>query len=125
MENYYLSSCHSHFTIFINFDEDSITGDEEIDEDEERIRTLLSTPVEELELSVRSSNCLKNANIRTIGDLTRKTEDEIAKTRNFGKKSLLEIKEKLLEWNLALGMTDYSILKTAKKLESSKEEDDE
>jgi len=114
-----------HFTIFINFDEDSITGDEEIDEDEERIRTLLSTPVEELELSVRSSNCLKNANIRTIGDLTRKTEDEIAKTRNFGKKSLLEIKEKLLEWNLALGMTDYSILKTAKKLESSKEEDDE
>lgn len=114
-----------HFTIFINFDEDSITGDEEIDEDEERIRNLLSTPVEELELSVRSSNCLKNANIRTIGDLTRKTEDEIAKTRNFGKKSLLEIKEKLSEWNLALGMTDYSILKTAKKLESSKEEDDE
>jgi DNA-directed RNA polymerase subunit alpha len=113
-----------HFTIFINFDEDSITGDEEIDEDEERIRTLLNTPVEELELSVRSSNCLKNANIRTIGDLTRKTEDEIAKTRNFGKKSLLEIKEKLAEWNLALGMTDYSNLKAAKKLESSKEEDD-
>ena len=114
-----------HFTIFINFDEDSITGDEEIDEDEERVRALLNTPVEELELSVRSSNCLKNANIRTIGDLTRKTEEEIAKTRNFGKKSLLEIKEKLSEWNLALGMTDYSNLKAAKKLESSKEVSDE
>ncbi len=114
-----------HFTIFINFDEDSITGDEEVDEDEERVRALLNTPVEELELSVRSSNCLKNANIRTIGDLTRKTEEEIAKTRNFGKKSLLEIKEKLSEWNLALGMTDYSNLKAAKKLESSKEVSDE
>lgn len=114
-----------HFTIFINFDEDSITGDEEIDEDEERVRSLLNTPVEELELSVRSSNCLKNANIRTIGDLTRKSEEEIAKTRNFGKKSLMEIKEKLSEWNLALGMTDYSNLKAAKKLESSKEESDE
>ncbi len=114
-----------HFTIFINFDEDSITGDEEIDEDEERVRSLLNTPVEELELSVRSSNCLKNANIRTIGDLTRKTEEEIAKTRNFCKKSLMEIKEKLAEWNLSLGMTDYSNLKTAKKLESSKEVSDE
>ena len=56
---------------------------------------------------------MKNANIRTIGDLTKKTEEEIAKTRNFGKKSLQEIKEKLKEWNLTLGMTDYSILKTA------------
>ena len=114
-----------HFTIFINFDEDSISGDDEPDEDEERIRSLLDTPVEELELSVRSSNCLKNANIRTIGDLTRKTEDEIAKTRNFGKKSLLEIKEKLDEWNLSLGMTDYSNLKITRKLESAKEESDE
>ena len=59
-----------HFTIFINFDEAEAGGDDEIDEDEERIRALLDTPVEELELSVRSSNCLRNANIRTIGDLT-------------------------------------------------------
>jgi DNA-directed RNA polymerase subunit alpha len=81
--------------------------------------------VEELELSVRSSNCLKNANIKTIGDLTRKTEDEIAKTRNFGKKSLLEIKEKLKEWNLSLGMADYSVLKTSKKLQTKKEEENE
>ena len=114
-----------HFTIFINFDEDAIGGDETVDEEEERIRALLDTPVEELELSVRSSNCLKNANIKTIGDLTRKTEDEIAKTRNFGKKSLLEIKEKLKEWNLSLGMADYSVLKTSKKLQTKKEEENE
>lgn len=107
-----------HFTIFINFDEDSIGGDEDVDEEEERVRAILDTPVEELELSVRSSNCLKNANIKTIGDLTRRTEEDIAKTRNFGKKSLLEIKEKLKEWNLSLGMTDYSALKTARKLQT-------
>lgn len=116
-----------HFTIFINFDEDEIMGDEEIDEEEERIRALLDTPVEELELSVRSSNCLKNANIRSIGDLTRRTEEDIAKTRNFGKKSLQEIKEKLKEWNLSLGMTDYSALKNSIKLGKNlrKEEDEE
>jgi DNA-directed RNA polymerase subunit alpha len=114
-----------HFTIFINFDEDIVTSEEEIDEEEERIKQVLETPVEELELSVRSSNCLKNANIRTIGDLTHRTEDDIAKTRNFGKKSLLEIKEKLKEWGLSLGMTDYSVLKTSSKIQASKEENDE
>ncbi|MCK5197009.1 MAG: DNA-directed RNA polymerase subunit alpha, partial [Spirochaetales bacterium] len=114
-----------HFTIFINFDEDAVSGDEEVDEEEERIKSILETPVEELELSVRSSNCLKNASIRSIGDLTRKSEDEIAKTRNFGKKSLLEIKEKLKEWNLSLGMTDYSVLKTSRKLEMNGEEENE
>ncbi|MFP4362605.1 MAG: DNA-directed RNA polymerase subunit alpha [Spirochaetia bacterium] len=113
-----------HFTIFINFDEEGIESDEEIDEEEERIKNLLETPVEELELSVRSSNCLKNANIRTIGDLTRKTEEEIAKTRNFGKKSLQEIKEKLKEWNLSLGMTDYSVLKNSIKLAKKKDEEE-
>lgn len=111
-----------HFTVFINFDEDHIMGDDDIDEDNERIRALLDTPVDELELSVRSSNCLKNANIKTIGDLTSKTEDEIAKTRNFGKKSLQEIKEKLKEWNLGLGMTDYSALKSAAEIPVKKEE---
>lgn len=115
-----------HFTVFINFDEDHILGDDDVDEDNERVRALLETPVDELELSVRSSNCLKNANIKTIGDLTSKTEDEIAKTRNFGKKSLQEIKEKLKEWNLSLGMTDYSSLKGAVRFPDKKEElDDE
>jgi DNA-directed RNA polymerase subunit alpha len=106
-----------HLSIFINFDEDAAMDEDEVDEEEARIRAILDTPVEELELSVRSSNCLRNANIRTIGDLTRKTEDEIAKTRNFGKKSLLEIKEKLQERNLSLGMKDYSVLKKLNKVE--------
>ncbi|MFP4429697.1 MAG: DNA-directed RNA polymerase subunit alpha [Spirochaetaceae bacterium] len=112
-----------HFTVFINFDEDDILGDDDIDEEEERIKKLLDTPVEELELSVRSSNCLKNANIRSIGDLTSRTEEDIAKTRNFGKKSLQEIKEKLHEWNLSLGMTDYSQLKNALRVRQEAEEE--
>ncbi len=114
-----------HFSIFINFDENILGSEDDFDEDDERIRQILNTPVEELELSVRSSNCLKNANIKTIGELTRKTEDDIAKTRNFGKKSLQEIKEKLLEWNLSLGMTDYTSLKNLASLPTEKENKDE
>ena len=114
-----------HFAIFVNFDEGDLGSDDESDEIEERVRQILNTPVEELELSVRSSNCLKNASIKTIGDLTRKTEDDIAKTRNFGKKSLQEIKDKLKEWNLGLGMSDYSALRNHLKLSMKKEETDE
>ncbi|MDR1586847.1 MAG: DNA-directed RNA polymerase subunit alpha [Treponema sp.] len=114
-----------HFTIFINFDENNLGVDDDLDEDNERIRAILNTPVEELELSVRSSNCLKNANIKTIGELTRKTEEDIAKTRNFGKKSLQEIKEKLKEWNLGLGITDMNVLKNAARVVPQKEAEDE
>jgi DNA-directed RNA polymerase subunit alpha len=114
-----------HFSVFINFDENSVGTDDDLDEDDERIRQILNTPVEELELSVRSSNCLKNANIKTIGELTRKTEDDIAKTRNFGKKSLQEIKEKLKDWNLSLGITDANVLKNAVRVPPKKEEKDE
>lgn len=114
-----------HFAIFVNFNEKDVVGVDESDERDEGIQKLLNTQVEELELSVRSSNCLKNANIRTIGELTKKTEDDIAKTRNFGKKSLAEIKEKLLEWNLTLGMTDYSHLKNAANITKQKEKTDE
>ena len=113
-----------HFAIFVNFNDTEVGHGEDVDEVSERIRHILNAPVEELELSVRSSNCLKNANIRTIGELTKKTEEDIAKTRNFGKKSLTEIKEKLQEMNLNLGMTDYSSLKSAINL-SKKEESDE
>ncbi len=113
-----------HFAIFVNFNDTDLSRNDDIDEGDERIRQILNTPVEELELSVRSSNCLKNANIRTIGELTRKTEDDITKTRNFGKKSLTEIKEKLSEWHLSLGMTDYSHLRNA-NLTNQKEESDE
>jgi len=114
-----------HLTVFINFDENNLGLDEDNDEDNERIRAILNTPVEELELSVRSSNCLKNADIKTIGELTRKTEDDIAKTRNFGKKSLQEIKEKLKEWNLSLGITDLNVLKNAVAMMPQKETPDE
>jgi DNA-directed RNA polymerase subunit alpha len=114
-----------HFSVFINFDENNLGSDDDMDEDDERIRQILNTPVEELELTVRSSNCLKNANIKTIGELTRKTEDDIAKTRNFGKKSLQEIKDKLKEWNLSLGITDMNVLKNAVKVNSQKEAEDE
>lgn len=114
-----------HFSIFINFDESMVNSSDEVDEEEEKVRKILNTSVEELELTVRSSNCLKNANIRTIGDLTKMTEEEIAKTRNFGKKSLTEIKDKLKEWNLGLGMTDYSVLKNSIRVPGNKEENNE
>jgi DNA-directed RNA polymerase subunit alpha len=114
-----------HLSVFINFDENNLGLDEDLDEDDERIRQILNTPVEELELSVRSSNCLKNANIKTIGELTRRTEDDIAKTRNFGKKSLQEIKEKLKEWNLNFGITDFNVLRNAVKIVPHKEDEDE
>ena len=114
-----------HCSVFINFDENNLGLDDNFDEDDERIRQILNTPVEELELSVRSSNCLKNANIKTIGELTRKTEDDITKTRNFGKKSLQEIKEKLKEWNLSLGITDLNALKNAVRTTPPKEIEDE
>jgi DNA-directed RNA polymerase subunit alpha len=114
-----------HFSVFINFKENEYAEDDGNEDMDETIRRVLNMPVEELELSVRSSNCLKNANIKTIGELTRKTEDDIAKTRNFGKKSLQEIKEKLLEWNLSLGITDYSALRNVVKSTPQKEAEDE
>lgn len=114
-----------HFDVFINFNEDEVGIDDEEDEDMKLVREILATPVDELELSVRASNCLKNANINNLGDLTQKTEDEIAKTRNFGKKSLQEIKEKLHEWELNLGMTDYSVLKDNPVFLKKKEEKNE
>jgi len=114
-----------HFSVFINFDENNLGLDEDFDDENDHIRKILNTPVEELELSVRSSNCLKNANIKTIGELTRKTEDDIARTRNFGKKSLQEIKEKLKEWNLSLGITDLNVLKNARMETKEKETEDE
>jgi DNA-directed RNA polymerase subunit alpha len=94
-----------HLMIFINFDEEpEIVEEEEYDEDFERMRELLGRSVDELELSVRSSNCLTSANIRTIGELVQKTEAEMLKQRNFGRKSLKEIQEILQGMNLQFGM---------------------
>lgn len=75
-----------------------------VDEAKRKLIENLNRSVDELELSVRSYNCLKNANIRTIGDLVQKNEAEMLKTRNFGRKSLNEIKEILSSMGLSLGM---------------------
>ena len=95
-----------HFTIFINFDEKEINSEEEKDKTDKHILEVKNTPVSQLELSVRASNCLNKAKIFTLGELTEKNEEDILRTRNFGKKSLAEIKGKLEEWGLTLGMTE-------------------
>jgi DNA-directed RNA polymerase subunit alpha len=93
-----------HMIIFINFEEQPDEPEEEVDRDAERMYDNLKRSVEELELSVRSYNCLKNADIKTIGELVQKTEPEMLKTKNFGRKSLNEIKEILAEMGLSFGM---------------------
>lgn len=103
---YAASLLKEQLSIFIHFEsvpEDAPSGEK--DEEKERLRELLDRSVDELELSVRSHNCLKNANIRTIGELVQKTEPEILKTKNFGRKSLNEIKEILQQMGLTLGMS--------------------
>jgi DNA-directed RNA polymerase subunit alpha len=94
-----------HFTLFIRFEEPiEEEVEEEVDEDIMRVRALLEKSVEELELSVRSSNCLRAAEIKTIGDLVQKSEGEMLKYRNFGRKSLKEIQDILGEMGLGFGM---------------------
>jgi DNA-directed RNA polymerase subunit alpha len=91
-------------TPFINFEEEPEPMEEMEKEEEEKLNENLFRPVSELELSVRSANCLKNANISLIGELVQKTESEMLKTKNFGRKSLNEIKGILEEMGLSLGM---------------------
>ena len=93
-----------HMFIFINFEEQPEEEEPEPDAAKLRIMEHLKRSVEELELSVRSYNCLKNADIKTIGELVQRTEAEMLKTKNFGRKSLNEIKEILLEMGLSFGM---------------------
>ena len=93
-----------HMQVFINFDEEPEQVQPQVDEKKLKMITNLSKSVEELELSVRSYNCLKNANIQTISELVQKGDGEMLKTRNFGRKSLNEIKEILEEMGLHLGM---------------------
>ncbi|MCH2283495.1 MAG: DNA-directed RNA polymerase subunit alpha [SAR324 cluster bacterium] len=94
-----------HMEVFINFDESSIKDEPEDEVEDEPLNENLYRSVSELELSVRSINCLQNAKIETIGDLVQKTEQEMLKTKNFGRKSLNEIKVILTEMGLALGTT--------------------
>jgi DNA-directed RNA polymerase subunit alpha len=94
-----------HFNLFIHFEEPiEEEVEEEVNEDILRIRRMLDRSVEELELSVRSSNCLRAAEIKSIGDLVQKSEGEMLKFRNFGRKSLKEIQDILGEMGLSFGM---------------------
>src|SRR6266576_2822766 len=93
-----------HMAIFINFEELPESTEEPSERTMDKVGEQLNRSVEELELSVRSYNCLKNANIQTIGELVQKTEAEMLRTKNFGRKSLNEIKEILASMGLSLGM---------------------
>jgi DNA-directed RNA polymerase subunit alpha len=91
-------------SIFINFDETEEPVSVDAPIVDQKLNENLYRSVDELELSVRSANCLQNANIKTIGDLVQRTEAEMLKTKNFGRKSLKEIKDTLAEMGLSLGM---------------------
>jgi DNA-directed RNA polymerase subunit alpha len=93
-----------HMQVFINFDEEPEPVQTQVDEKKKILINTLTRSVEELELSVRSYNCLKNANIQSIAELVQKTDSEMLRTRNFGRKSLNEIKEILEGMGLHLGM---------------------
>ena len=96
-----------HLDVFVNADVDVVEFEEteaSVDHDREELQKKLAMSVNEIELSVRAANCLNNANITTVGELAQKTEADMLKYRNFGKKSLNEIKGKLQELGLSLGM---------------------
>jgi DNA-directed RNA polymerase subunit alpha len=102
-----------HLDVFVSYDKDLIefeASEKQIDQEKEELRKKLNISVNEIELSVRAANCLNNANITTVGELAQKTEAEMLKYRNFGKKSLNEIKAKIQEMGLSLGMTFESDL---------------
>lgn len=97
-----------HLDVFVSYDKDLIEFEEtekQIDAERDDLRKKLGMSVNEIELSVRAANCLNNANITTVGELAQKSESEMLKYRNFGKKSLNEIKAKLEDLGLSLGMT--------------------
>jgi DNA-directed RNA polymerase subunit alpha len=96
-----------HLDVFVGYDDKKVEFDEtpeEVSQENTRLKKLLNMSVNEIELSVRAANCLNNANITTVGQLAMKTEAEMLKYRNFGKKSLNEIKDKLQQLGLGLGM---------------------
>ncbi len=97
-----------HLDVFVDYDDSQIEFEEAPEaqsEENQELKKLLNMSVNEIELSVRAANCLNNANITTVGQLAMKTEAEMLKYRNFGKKSLTEIKDKLAELGLSLGMS--------------------
>lgn len=97
-----------HLDVFVGYDKNAVEFEEVVDKQDEektKLKKLLNMSVNEIELSVRAANCLNNANITTVGQLAMKSEQEMLKYRNFGKKSLNEIKDKLAALGLTLGMT--------------------
>ncbi len=104
-----------HVQLFLSFDVEVDAGDEGTEKDSEvsRIRKILEMSVDELELSVRSHNCLRAANIKTIADLVRKDEPELLKFRNFGRKSLAELSEIIDQFGLTFGMDVEKYLTTS------------
>ena len=96
-----------HLDVFVGYDKNAVEFEEAADKQDDekaKMKKLLNMSVNEIELSVRAANCLNNANITTVGQLAQKTEAEMLKYRNFGKKSLNEIKDKLQQLSLSLGM---------------------
>jgi len=104
-----------HLDIFVNYGELPVEEEEEEEEEDSGFRDMISKPISELELSVRSANCLEAAHIKTIGDLVQKTEAQMLKYKNFGKKSLSEISALLVSMGLQLGMNVDERLKKGKK----------
>ena len=108
-----------HLDVFVGYDKNAVEFEEvadKQDDEKSRMKKLLNMSVNEIELSVRAANCLNNANITTVGQLAMKTEAEMLKYRNFGKKSLNEIKEKLAALQLSLGMNiDPELLEAPKE----------
>src|SRR2546427_10403440 len=108
-----------HLDVFVGYDKNAVEFEEaetKQDDEKSKLKKLLNMSVNEIELSVRAANCLNNANITTVGQLAMKTEAEMLKYRNFGKKSLNEIKEKLAGLSLTLGMNiDASLLEAPKE----------
>ncbi|HKI71065.1 MAG TPA: DNA-directed RNA polymerase subunit alpha [Verrucomicrobiae bacterium] len=108
-----------HLDVFVGYDKNAVEFEEaetKQDDEKAKLKKLLNMSVNEIELSVRAANCLNNANITTVGQLAMKTEAEMLKYRNFGKKSLNEIKEKLAALGLTLGMNiDPSLLEAPKE----------
>ena len=114
-----------HLDVFVGYDKNAVEFEEAADKQDDekaKMKKLLNMSVNEIELSVRAANCLNNANITTVGQLALKTEQEMLKYRNFGKKSLNEIKDKLVSLNLSLGMNFEPGMVEAPKEEAAKTE---
>ncbi len=114
-----------HLDPFVGYDENAVEFEEkapEVTQENLKLKKLLNMSVNEIELSVRAANCLNNANITSVGQLCQKTEAEMLKYRNFGKKSLNEIKDKLQQLGLSLGMKIEGALVEAPALAEAKVE---